>query len=275
MRPIIGLLILTLALGACQTSPQPPPATTPAAAPDLTPLHRLPIGLAVNADTIAGLAPLLQPQDIIKLTSANLGLLGQVGRAQCALHLPRLNAYTPEELLAATGQADLARCAFFTLSIEAHALPAADVADPATLLGRVRSLSDHFGKRLIVAAPTYRFVDSRGNAGGRRDLEPGSGVAAARFADILIVEAQKSVDDPASFASLLRQVRPAAQAINPAVQVWAMIGCAEGRCNDSLDAFAAALLPLAHDLDGIWIFSPPADPTLAQDFVALMGRRGE
>ncbi|MBK6430507.1 MAG: hypothetical protein IPF85_07005 [Anaerolineae bacterium] len=255
-------------------SPQPADESTPTAAVDLTPLQHLPIGLAVNPATVAGLAPLLQAQDIIKVTAANVGLAAQAGQAQCALHLPRLDAYTPDELLAVVPQADLDRCAFFTLSIEAHALPEADVPDPSAFLGRVRTLADHFGKKLMVAAPAYRFVDNLGNIGGRRNLKPGSGVDAARYADILIVEAQKSVDDPASFASLLRQARPAAQAINPAVQVWAMIGCAEDRCSDSVDAFVTALVPLATELDGIWIFYPPADPTLAQDFVKLMGRGG-
>ena len=253
-------------------SPTPPQAGEAAltAAVGLAPLRGLPIGLAVNADTVAVLAPYLGPQDIIKLTSENLGLLGQLGRAQCSLHLPRLDAYTPEALLAVVPQADLDRCAFFTLSIEAHALPDADVADPSTFLAGVRGLADHFGKRLMVAVPTYRFVDSRGNFGGRRDLKTGSGVDAARYADILVVEAQKSVDKPAAFANLMRQVRPAALAVNPRVQVWAMIGCAEGRCDDSVDAFAAALAPLANELDGIWIFYPPANPALARDFVQQM-----
>ncbi len=287
--------VLLLALSACQAASRPPRATRvpptattagapsapiapTATAPDgaspagaaLAPLRGLPIGLAVNADSVAGLAPYLGPQDIIKLTTENLGLLDQLGRAQCALHLPRLDAYTPEALLAVVSQADLDRCAFFTLSIEAHALPEADVADPSTFLAGVRSLADHFGKRLMVAVPTYRFVDSRGNFGGRRDLKSGSGVDAAAYADILVVEAQKSVDQPAAFANLMRQVRPAALAVNPRVQVWAMIGCAEGRCDDSVDAFAAALAPLAKELDGIWIFYPPADPALARDFVEQM-----
>lgn len=289
-RPLMLVCgVLLLALSACQAAPRPPRATRvpptattagapTAPAPDgaspagaaLAPLRGLPIGLAVNADSVAGLAPYLGPQDIIKLTTENLGLLDQLGRAQCSLHLPRLDAYTPEALLALVSQADLDRCAFFTLSIEAHALPEADVADPSTFLAGVRSLADHFGKRLMVAVPTYRFVDSRGNFGGRRDLKPGSGVDAAAYADILVVEAQKSVDQPATFANLMRQVRPAALAINPHVKVWAMIGCAEGRCDDSVDAFAAALAPLAKELDGIWIFYPPADPALARDFVAQM-----
>ena len=248
----------------------PPGDAAPTAAVDLAPLRSLPIGLAVNAQTVGLLTPYLGPQDIVKLTSENLGLVSQLGRAQCSLHLPRLDAYTPEALLAAVSQADLDRCAFFTLSIEAHALPEADVADPSTFLAGVRGLADHFGKRLMVAVPTYRFVDSRGNFGGRRDLKTGSGVEAARYADILVVEAQKSVDKPAAFANLMRQVRPAALAVNPRVQVWAMIGCAEGRCDDSVDAFAAALAPLAKELDGIWIFYPPANPALARDFVAQM-----
>ena len=287
--------VLLLTLSACQTTPKPPDATPAAPAPatpvlspaaprptsappapaptmavDLAPLQGLPLGLAVNPDTVTDLAPYLGPHDIIKLTTDNLGLLAQLGQAQCALHLPRLAAYTPEALLAAVSPADLARCSFFTLSIEAHALPEADVADPATFLAGVRALADHFGKRLMVAVPTYRFVDSRGNFGGRRDLKANSGVDAARYADILIVEAQKSVDTPASFASLMRQVKPAARALNPHVQVWAMIGCAEGRCNDSLAAFAAALLPLATELDGIWLFYPPADPALARSFIAQL-----
>lgn len=256
--------------GEAASATPPPGNGAPTAAVDLSPLRGLPIGLAVNAQTVALLAPYLEPQDIIKLTSENLGLLDQLGRAQCSLHLPRLDTFTPQALLAVVSQADLDRCAFFTLSIEAHALPEADVADPSTFLAGVRSLADHFGKRLMVAVPTYRFVDSRGNFGGRRDLKTGSGVEAARYADILVVEAQKSVDKPAAFANLLRQVRPAALAVNSRVQVWAMIGCAEGRCDDSVDAFAAALLPLAKELDGIWIFYPPADPTLARDFVAQM-----
>lgn len=70
----------------------------------------------------------------------------------------------------------------------------------------------------MVAVPTYRFVDSRGNFGGRRDLKSGSGVDAAAYADILVVEAQKSVDQPAAFANLMRQVRPAALAVNPRVR---------------------------------------------------------
>ncbi|MFZ1550438.1 MAG: hypothetical protein WAV53_03450, partial [Anaerolineae bacterium] len=143
------LAVLVLTLSACQAMPRPPRATpvppsaelrptaqvgpssqpadesTPTAAVDLTPLQHLPIGLAVNPATVAGLAPLLQAQDIIKVTAANVGLAAQAGQAQCALHLPRLGAYTPDELLAVVPQADLDRCAFFTLSIEAHALPEA------------------------------------------------------------------------------------------------------------------------------------------------------
>ncbi len=257
-----AVLLALLLLAACRPTPPAP-----------SELAALPVGLALNPQTAPQLTPYLRgptagrPADIVKVTLANLDLLPQAGPALCALHLPPLPAYTPDALLALLTPADLARCAFLTLSIEAHALPAADVADPAPFLASVRALADHFGKGLIVAVPTYRFVDRRGNPGGRRDLAPNSGLDAARFADILIVEAQKSVDDPTSFAALLRQVRPAALAINPHIQVWAMIGCAAGRCQDSVAAFEQALRPLAAELDGIWIFYPPDDPALALAFL--------
>ena len=99
------LAVLVLTLSACQAMPRPPRATpvppsaelrptaqvgpspqpadesTPTAAVDLTPLQHLPIGLAVNPATVAGLAPLLQAQDIIKVTAANVGLAAQAGQA--------------------------------------------------------------------------------------------------------------------------------------------------------------------------------------------------
>lgn len=225
-------------------------------------------------------------------TLARLLTLGSSGPATAAQEFDKPNAYilaSPQDWSIPAGWTSTATADFTSYTTLRSALdngtldprfkavlyddedwsltPADQQSDP----GRYYQLAAQLVHRhhlLFLAAPATDLAEVFGGAaetappggGGRYQAFLGDGVisAAARYADVLDVQAQGSEADPALFASFVTQAAAQAHAANPAVEVLAGISTNPSGGQITAAAVDRAAQAAGPHVAGFWLNDPAA-----------------